>query len=156
MPDAGWQEHRRLAAPGGGCSVCAMAQPDDSFDLAMAAASLRADSPDVHALLRALSVALDDALGDRLRVQRGGGRFRRSDAVTSVQATLANDQFDATIEGSALRCTIGRLSGGVRIRSEDVDMDTWILRLLTALQAEAAHNESARLALEHIVLGGHP
>jgi hypothetical protein len=132
-----------------------MAQPDDSFDLAMAAASLRADSPDVHALLRALSVGLDDALGDRLRVQRGGGRFRRSDAVTSVQATLANDQFDATIEGSALRCTIGRLSGGVRIRSEDVDMDTWILRLLTALQAEAAHNESARQALEHIVLGGH-
>jgi len=131
-----------------------MVEPGDSFDLAMAAAALRADSPDVHALLRALSTGLEDALGDRLRVQRGSGRFRRSDAVTSVQATLANDQFDATIEGSSLRCTIGHLSGGIRIRTEDVDMDAWIMRLLTALQAEAAHNESARRALEHIVLGG--
>jgi len=131
-----------------------MTQTDDSRDLAMAAASLRADSPDVHALLRALSVGLEDALGDRLRVQRGGGRFRRSDAITSVQATLANDQFEATIEGSSLRCSVGHVSGGVRIRTEDVDMDTWIIRLLTALQAEAAYNESARQALEHIVLGG--
>lgn len=134
--------------------VRAMVQSDDSFDLALAAASLRADSPDVHALLRALSVGLADALGDRLRVQRGGGRFRRSDAVTAVQASLANDQFDATIDGSSLRCSIGHLSGGVRIRTEEVDMDTWIVRLLGALQAEAAHNESARVALEHIVLGG--
>jgi hypothetical protein len=132
-----------------------MAQLDDSYDLALAAASLRADSPDVHGLLRALCAGLTDALGERLHVQRGGGRLRKSDVITSVQITLANDQFDATIDGSLLRCTVGHLSGGIRIRSETVGMDEWIMRLLGALQAEAAHNESARQALEHIVLGGH-
>lgn len=131
-----------------------MAQSDESYDLALAAASLRAESPDVHMLLRALCTGLADALGDRLHVQRTSGLLRRSDTITSVEIALANDQFEATIEGSALRCTIGHLSGGIRIRTESVDMDQWIMRLLAALQEEAAHNESARMALERIVLGG--
>jgi hypothetical protein len=36
-----------------------------------------------------------------------------------------------------------------------VYMDQWITRLLQALQAEAAHSDKARLALENIVIGGH-
>ena len=132
-----------------------MTQMDDSYDLALAAASLRSSSPDVHVLLKALCQALSDTLGERLRIQRGGGRLRKSDAITSVQISMTNDQFEATIDGSLLRCTVGHLSGGIRIRSESVGMDEWIFRLLGALQAEAAHNESARQALENIVLGGH-
>jgi len=33
-------------------------------------------------------------------------------------------------------------------------MDQWLVRLLGALQREAVHNESARVALENIVIGG--
>ena len=33
-------------------------------------------------------------------------------------------------------------------------MDDWLRRLLGALQAEAAHSQTARLALENIVIGG--
>ena len=131
-----------------------MAQSGDSYDLALAAASLRADSPDVHALLRALCVGLSDALGNRMCVQRSRGLLHKSDTITAVQITLAEEQFDAILEGSGLRCTIGHLSGGIKIRSEAVEMDTWLTRLLGGLQTEAAHNEAARLALEHIVLGG--
>ena len=50
-----------------------MSSLDDSYDLAVAAASLRASSGDLHALLRSLSELLADALGDRLRVERAGG-----------------------------------------------------------------------------------
>ena len=67
---------------------------------------------------------------------------------------MGDDQFDAEVDGGTLRCTIGHSSGGIRIRSEKVDMDEWLRRLLTELQAEAANSQAARLALENMVIGG--
>ena len=58
------------------------------------------------------------------------------------------------VDGAVLRCTIGHSSGGIRIRSEKVDMDTWLNRLLTVLKAEAANSQAVRQALENIVIGG--
>jgi hypothetical protein len=58
------------------------------------------------------------------------------------------------VDGAVLRCTIGHSSGGIRIRSEKVDMDTWLARLLTVLKAEADHSQAVRQALENIVIGG--
>jgi len=127
---------------------------DESFDLELAAASLRADLADVHVLLKVLVDQLGDAVGDRLKVQRGGGRFRKSDEIKAVQVSMGNDQFDAVMDGPALRCTVGHASGGIRIRSEQLDVETWIARLLGALQSEAAHSQSARTALENIIIGG--
>ena len=60
----------------------------------------------------------------------------------------------ADIDGPIVRCTIGHSSGGIRIRSERVDIDVWLKRLLGALQAEAARSETIRLALENIMIGG--
>jgi len=131
-----------------------MTGTDDSFDLELAAASLRADRTDVHVLLKVLVDQLSDALGDRLRVERAGGRFRKSEAIASLVVSMGDDRFEAVVDGPSLRCSIGHASGGIRIRTEPVDMDTWIARLLAALQAEAAHSQSARLALEQMVIGG--
>lgn len=131
-----------------------MAQPDDSYDLTLAAASLRSSSSDLPLLLKALSDELSDTLGTRLRIQRVRGR-RKSQPIASVHIAMDHSEFDAAVDGASLHCSIGHTSGGIRIRSESVGMDEWILRLLEALQAEAAHSESARRALEHIVIGGH-
>ena len=131
-----------------------MASRDDSYDLNLAAAALRANSADVPLLLKALCDQLSATLGARLRVERASGRRHRSDAISSVQITMAQDLFEARMDGASLRCTVGHLSGGIRIRSEALDMDAWIVRLLQALQAEAAHSDSARQALENIVIGG--
>jgi len=60
------------------------------------------------------------------------------------------------VDGTSLRCTIGHSSGGIRIRSEKVDVDVWLARLLAVLKAEAAHSQSVRKALEGIVIGGSP
>jgi hypothetical protein len=126
----------------------------DSFDLELAAAQLRADSSDVGILLKVLVDQLSDALGTRLQVQRAGGRFRKSDEIRSLRIAMEDDQFEAEVDGPTLRCTIGHSSGGIRIRSEKVDMDTWLSRLLAVLQAEADHSQAVRLALENIVIGG--
>jgi hypothetical protein len=127
---------------------------DESFDLEMAAASLRADGSDVGILVKVLADQLGDALGSRLEVQRAGSRFRKSDKVRSIRITLDGDQFDAEVDGPTLRCTIGHSSGGIRIRSEKVDVDEWLTRLLTVLKAEAANSQAVRQALESMVIGG--
>ena len=126
----------------------------ESFDMELAAAQLRADSSDVRILVKGLVDQLADALGPRLRVERAGGRFRRSDEIKSLTITMEDDQFDAVVDGAVLRCTIGHSSGGIRIRSEKVDLDTWLGRLLAVLKAEADHSQAVRQALENIVIGG--
>ncbi len=132
-----------------------MTADDASYDLSLAAATLRSNSGDVHALLKALCDELSDTLGERLHVQRSGGKFHKSDAISSLQIALDGNLFEATIDGPVLRCSVGHVSGGIRIRNETVDIDQWILKLLEALKAEATHSESARQALENIVIGGH-
>jgi hypothetical protein len=127
---------------------------DESFDLEMAAASLRADGSDVGILVKVLADQLGDALGSRMEVQRAGGRFRKSDKVRSIRITMDGDQFDAEVDGPTLRCTIGHSSGGIRIRSQKVDVDEWLARLLTVLKAEAANSQAVRHALESMVIGG--
>jgi len=120
----------------------------------MAVSQLVSNSADARIMLKLLASQLADALGDRLLVERAGGRFRKSDEIKSVRVTLGNDSLEADVQGASVRCTIGHSSGGIRIRSEQVDMHTWLTRLLSALQAEAATSDQTRVALENIVIGG--
>jgi hypothetical protein len=127
---------------------------DDSLDLDVAAASILNANRDVHMLLKALVAQLSSALGDRMTVERKGGLLRKSDEIHSLQADVGKDQFRAELHGDGVICSVGHSSGGIRIRSEEVSMDEWLRRLLQALQAESAHSEAARAALEHMVIGG--
>ena len=130
---------------------------DAAFDLDLAVASIRADSADAGMLLAALIDQLRDALGARLQsTYAGGGLLRRSRdrTLTGVTITLGDDVLAATVEGGSVRCTIGHGSGGIRIRSDQVAMDAWLRTLLNALQAEAAHSQVTRTALESMVIGG--
>lgn len=131
-----------------------MAGPDHSYDLELAAASLRADNQDIEVLLTVMVDHLSDVLGTRLRVQRTGGRFRKPGRIASVVVVLGDDEFSADVDGTAVRCAIGHSSGGIRIRSEKVDIDAWLARLLAALQAEARSSQAVRQALEGMIIGG--
>jgi hypothetical protein len=131
----------------------ANAAQGDGFDLDMAVATLQSNSTDVRIMLKLLVSQLSEVLGNRIQVERAGGRIRRSDEIKSVQISLGDDTLRAEVEGAGVRCSIGHASGGIRIRSEQVGMDAWLARLLTTLNDEAAHSEQTRLALEHIVIG---
>jgi hypothetical protein len=126
---------------------------DAAFDLSSAVSQLASNSTDLRIMLKLLVAQLADVLGDRIAVERAG-RFRKSDEIKSVRIALGDDTLEATVEGATVRCTIGHSSGGIRIRSEQVGMATWLTRLLSTLQSEAAHSEQTRLALENIVIGG--
>jgi hypothetical protein len=126
---------------------------DGAFDLSMAVSQLAANNTDVRIMLKLLVSQLADVLGDRMVVERAG-RFRKADEIKSVRITLGDDTLDAAVEGASVRCNIGHSSGGIRIRSQQVGMDEWLTRLLSALQAEAANSERTRQALENLVIGG--
>jgi hypothetical protein len=146
-----------MGSPGDDAGAVVGASPpteDPAFDLSMAVSQLASNTTDARIMLKLLASQLADALGDRLEVERAGGRFRKSDEIKSVRVSLGNDTLEADIEGPSVRCTIGHSSGGIRIRSEQVDMHTWLTRLLSTLQAEAATSEQTRSALENIVIGG--
>jgi hypothetical protein len=127
----------------------------DAFDLSMAVSQLASNSSDLHIMLKLLVSQLADALGGRLEVERAG-RFRKSEEIKSVRITLGDDTLSAEADGGSVRCSIGHASGGIRIRNEQVDMQTWLTKLLGILRDEAAHSEQTRLALEHIVIGDVP
>jgi len=127
---------------------------DDSFDLELAASSLRADASDVRILLKVLVDNLQDSLGPRLHVQRKGGLLRKGEEIRSVRIDLGDDQFEATVDGDALVCGVGHSSAGIRIRNEKVDMATWLTRLFTSLQSEAARSQQVREALEGLLIRG--
>lgn len=128
--------------------------PDDAYDLDMATSSLLSNSGDVALLLQALAKQLSEGFGDRLTVEHEGGRFRKSDKIRSLDVDLGTDAFRAEVDKGHIACTVAHMSGGIRIRSEQVGMDLWVRRLLEALKTEADHSQTARLALENIIIGG--
>jgi hypothetical protein len=128
----------------------------DAFNLNMALSTLQSNSTDSRLMLKLLVRQLSEVLGDRLQTERAGGRFRKSEEIKAVQITLGDDTLRADVEGASVRCSIGHASGGIRIRSEQVDMGAWLTRLLTILHKEALHSEQTRLALEQIVIGESP
>ena len=125
----------------------------DAFDLELATSALLADTSDVQFLLQMLARQLSATLGGRVTVEHDGGLFRRrNNAVKSLKVAIGDDEYVASEQA----CQIGHDSGGIRIRTEKVAMDDWLGRLLQALQAEAGSNQSARLALENLLLRGGP
>ncbi|HWE55532.1 MAG TPA: hypothetical protein VG435_08460 [Acidimicrobiales bacterium] len=127
---------------------------DAGFDLELAATSLVGDGRDIRSLLKVLVSSLSATLGERLQVERKGGLLHRSDEIKSVRLTLTHDEFAAVVHDGRLECTVGHSSGGIRIRTETVDVGEWTQRLLAGLQEEAARSQDARLALENLVIGG--
>jgi hypothetical protein len=131
-----------------------MGETEDAFDLDMAAATVQSNATDVRIMLKVLAGQLSEVLGPRVVVERAGGLLRKSGDVKALEVALGDDVLRAQVEGPSVRCSVAHSSGGIRIRSESVDLDTWLKRLLAALQQEAAHSEGARQALENIVIGG--
>ncbi|MHB1927967.1 MAG: hypothetical protein ACYDEN_04625 [Acidimicrobiales bacterium] len=126
----------------------------DQPDMAVAVAAVLANNSDVKMLLRVLGTTLQDSLGSRVEVRHPGGMLhRKSEEVEAIVVHLAQDDYEANLEGHAVRCVVGRSSGGIRIRNEQLPVEEWLRRLLEALQQEAAGNQAARQALENIVVG---
>ncbi len=125
-------------------------------DLELSVAAVLANNQDVKMLLRVLGKSLQDSLGDRVEIRRAGGGgllHKKPDELQAVVVRLDPDEYEARLDGHAVRCSVGRSSGGIRIRSEQLPIEQWLHRLLSALQQEAVGNQAARQALQDLVVG---
>lgn len=123
------------------------------MDLELATSAILADAHDTKELLRLLARQLAGTLGERVKVERAGGRLRRSEEVKTLSVAVGSEEFLANVERGGVETSIAHSSGGIRIRSDKVTADLWLARLLEELRKEAATNQAARMAIEGLVMG---
>ena len=139
--------------PPGGGDLVPPSDPLPGFD--MVAASIRADASDVDTFFRVLVAKMSDALGDRVKVKRSGGRLKRDRPATGVEVDLttggAGVVLAATREHDAITCTVARRVRGIVLSTRAVSMTDWIDELVSALADEAKKSEQTWSALHGLL-----
>jgi len=123
-----------------------------AVDLELLAASLRADTSDLNAFVESLAAKLEEAVPGRTRVDRRRGGMFGPKAVRAITVDLGDRRLGLRHDGGALQTNCSRLSGGIVLKTETVDTDTWLSALTEALAAEAQRSETARKALERLLI----
>lgn len=113
-----------------------------------------ANQGDNQILFRVVAEGLAEAL--KANTERNyTGRFgKRANELESVAIDLGERVFSLSLERGRLIATISHNSGGIRIGSEKVQVDVWFAGLRKELANQAAYSETARLALERLVMEG--
>ena len=125
------------------------------FDLDLLAASLRVDSTDTGTFVEGLAAKLGDILPGRVTVQHGrrgllGPRYVRRLGVQVSDQRLELLRSDRDV----IEARCGRLSGGIVLKTETMEVDDWLGALGRALAAEAQRNQKTRQALERLMIDG--
>jgi hypothetical protein len=127
--------------------------PDDaeSLDLDLLAASLRADTGDLGTFVESLAVKLEDAIPQRVRVDRRRSGLRGPKLVRQIVVDLGDQRLELRSDGN-IETRRAKLSGGIVLKSEQVDTDAWLAALGGALAAEARRSETTRQALQRLLI----
>jgi len=105
---------------------------------------------DHHQLVEFLAGGLAGALPDAVQVRRRG--LLRSGRITAVEVLLGGRQFELRVHPTRLEATIATVVRGVVLRHDPVPVDRWVEALLADLERLATESESARAALQRLVL----
>ena len=123
--------------------------PAEDFD--RLAAALRADSVDLSTFLEVVASKFESALPGRTRVERGGGMLRRRRPVNRVSLELGDLRFELARSGGAVAAQCTRVVRGIALKTEMLNLDTWLVELARALSAQAGASAQDRVALERLL-----
>ena len=123
-----------------------------STDLDLVAAALRADLSDIAAFVEGLATRLELTLPGIAQVKRTKAGFRGPKLVSEIVVQTGDDRLELHRNGSQISTTRCRISGGIVIKNETLDVDTWLSALSAAVAAQAQRSERTRLALQQLVL----
>lgn len=127
--------------------------PDGTeIDLDLLSASLRADSSDLAAFVESLATKLEEAVPRRTRVDRRRAGMLGPKVVRSVSVDLGDRRLELLADGGSVQTRYARLSGGIVLKNEVVEIDAWLAALSEALAAEAERSEATRKALERLLI----
>jgi hypothetical protein len=124
----------------------------DGFDLDLLAASLRADASDLAAFVESLATKLEQAVPDRVRVQRRRSALLRPKLVRQISLDAGDRRLELWFADGGLQTSCSRLSGGIVLKRETLDTDAWLTVVGEALSAEAQRSETTRQALERLLI----
>jgi hypothetical protein len=128
------------------------ADENSSTDLDLVAAALRADLSDIAAFVEGLATRLELALPGIAQIRRTKAGFRGPKLVSDIVVEAGDDRLELHRKGSQITTTRCRVSGGIVIKTENLDVDTWLSALAAAVAAQAQRSERTRLALQQLVL----
>ncbi|HEX5192670.1 MAG TPA: hypothetical protein VFW09_07690 [Solirubrobacteraceae bacterium] len=128
----------------------ALDQPDPGLDIELVTASLRADASDLGAFVEALAVKLEQALPNGVRVDRRGGLFGAK-KVRQISVDAGDTRLRLDRDGAAVDTSRARLSGGIVLKTERVEIDEWLRELGRALAEQARRSAVTREALERML-----
>lgn len=131
-----------------------MASPENTdLDIDLLAASLRADAGDVGAFVEALAVKLEDAVPGAVQVERRRDGLFGPKLVRRIALDAGGQRLELRAGGGSVHTYCSRLSGGIVLKSEQLDPDDWLRMLGQALAVQAQHSQSTRQALERLLNG---
>jgi hypothetical protein len=123
---------------------------DNNLDLLTA--SLRADMGDLGAFVESLAAKLEQALPGRVRVERRRDGMFGSKLVRRIALDAGGQRLELAYQHGSLETKCSRMSGGIVLKSETVDTETWLAALGEALTEEARRSETTRRALERLLI----
>lgn len=128
--------------------------PSDSagVDLDLLAASLRADSSDLSAFVESMAAKLEEAVPGRVRVDRRRAGMFGPKTVRNLSVDIGDRRLELRAERGAVQTRFAKLSGGIVLKNEELDIDAWLAMLSEALAAEANRSEATRRALERLLI----
>ena len=121
-------------------------------DLDLVAAALRADLSDIAAFVEGLATRLELALPGMVEVKRDRSGFRGPKRVSEIVLQTGDERLQLRRDGGTVRPSRCRVSGGIVIKTEALDIDSWLSALSVAVAGQAQRSERTRLALQKIVL----
>ena len=130
-----------------GAMVPGDAEPD--FDLLTAA--LRADARDLKVFMESLAIKLEEAIPGHVRVERRRAGLFGAKAVARIVVDIGDQRLELHVGASALQPRLAKLSGGIVLKSEPLEIDAWLQALARALAAEAGQSETTRRALARLL-----
>ena len=129
-----------------------MAGADEQLDVDVLAASLRADLADLDRFVEVLADKLLEALPARTKVDRRRGGLMGPKKVWRIVVALDDGRLELDCADDGLRTEWTRVSGGIALKHERLEVDAWLERLSVALASEAARSERTRQALERLLM----
>lgn len=129
-----------------------MAGADEQLDVDVLAASLRADLADVDRFVEVLAEKMLDALPAKTKVDRRRNGMLGPKKVCRIAIMLDDGRLELSCDDSGLRTEWTRISGGIALKHERLDVHAWLKRLSEALASEAARSERTREALARLLM----
>jgi len=125
--------------------------PGSALDLA--AAEVRADRVDTHALIEALAARLEEALPRLANVKRrrvGGFRSKQTE-VERIEIALDEQRFELAQTAGGFACTRHTVVRGITVKREELALADWVRALVDAVVRVATLGEQSRVALEGLI-----